>query len=65
MMVDKAARAQGALVGQAQQRPGVEAQLVGFGGVQGLNAAEPCQAGKERYEDRQLLRWDPVKGRLG
>jgi hypothetical protein len=31
--VDDAERAQGALVGQAQQGPGVEAQLVAFGGV--------------------------------
>ncbi|GGF28106.1 hypothetical protein GCM10011383_44830 [Hymenobacter cavernae] len=63
--VDEAARAQGALVGQAQQRPGVEAQLVAFGGVQGLRAAAPCLACKERYDDQQMIRWDPVKMRLG
>ncbi|MDF7815153.1 hypothetical protein [Hymenobacter sp. YC55] len=33
----------------AQQGPGVEAQPVAFGGVQGLIASSPCRAGNERY----------------
>jgi hypothetical protein len=63
--VDEAARAQGALVGQAQQGPGVAAPFVAFGGVPGLRAASPCLAGKERYDDQPVIRWDPVKMRLG
>ena len=47
--VDEAARAQGALVGQAQQGARVAAQLVAFGGGQALRAAAPCLAGQESY----------------
>jgi hypothetical protein len=63
--VAEAARAQGALVGQAQQGARVEAQLVAFGGVQGLRVAAPCLAGKERYDDQLVMLWAPVKRRLG
>lgn len=39
--------------------------LVAFGRVQGLRAAAPCLTCKERYDDQPVIRWDPVKRRLG